>query len=425
MFSSAGAKAATASSEESNMSDSDGEKCRVQAGNSSRRATFSSPMISVIAPARFDNQGLLDDDSAGSDGYGDGQYCDFFSYLSGKKSPAILFDAPMRIVRPHSAGPVEVPEPSPPKRTLTSFKSNSTRSVTCNQQQDQDCFTTRYSVAAARRLSVISMPCETFSESPAVIKPQPIEYFSVTGANLNMDWLLLKHVEFYVDGGHNWLYSAELNGKPVVVKIVKPRSRNDPMAIEDLERELRIHARLNHENIVELVGAGLKPQGERFIVLEKLDGGTLSQMLGFNRKRAEKKNTIFKNDKGSREPLSYIDVLKHARWLSSALQYCHSKAFPGSMVLHRDLKPENIAFSSDGRLKIIDFGLAKALEEASSDSNETYVMSGKTGSYRYMSPEVALMEPYNHKADVYSFGKGGEFVCLEILSDPSSIFRTS
>lgn len=254
--------------------------------------------------------------------------------------------------------------------------------------------------AAARRLSIVSMPCESSGESPDIIKPQPIDYSSVTGANLNMDWLLLKHVEFYVDGGHNWLYSAELDGKPVVVKIVKPRARNDPLAIEDLERELRVHASLDHENIVELVGAGLKPQGERFIVLEKLDGGTLSYMLDLNRKRTEKKT-----DQGVSEPLSYIDVLKHARWLSAALQYCHSKALPGSMILHRDLKPENVAFSADGLLKIIDFGLAKVVENASSDSNDIYVMSGKTGSYRYMSPEVALTEPYNHKADVYSFGK--------------------
>jgi len=252
--------------------------------------------------------------------------------------------------------------------------------------------------AAARRLSIVSMPCESSGESPDIIKPQPIDYSSVTGANLNMDWLLLKHVEFYVDGGHNWLYSAELDGKPVVVKIVKPRARNDPLAIEDLERELRVHASLDHENIVELVGAGLKPQGERFIVLEKLDGGTLSDMLDLNRNRTEKKT-----DQGVSEPLSYIDVLKHARWLSAALQYCHSKALPGSMILHRDLKPENVAFSADGLLKIIDFGLAKVVENASSDSNDIYVMSGKTGSYRYMSPEVALTEPYNHKADVYSF----------------------
>jgi len=392
-----------------------------------RKTTFRSPMISLMASSAESNSEdvVEEEDSTKSI---DHLYC---------QSPAILAGGQFGICRPHSAGPTV--GTLPPKRIMNFpfLKSNSTRSVTWSKKHHQDNINVRYATsdasrrlsmtsmpcdptgkapdiikpqpinnlsniayAAARRLSIVSMPCESSGESPDIIKPQPIDYSSVTGANLNMDWLLLKHVEFYVDGGHNWLYSAELDGKPVVVKIVKPRARNDPLAIEDLERELRVHASLDHENIVELVGAGLKPQGERFIVLEKLDGGTLSDMLDLNRNRTEKKT-----DQGVSEPLSYIDVLKHARWLSAALQYCHSKALPGSMILHRDLKPENVAFSADGLLKIIDFGLAKVVENASSDSNDIYVMSGKTGSYRYMSPEVALTEPYNHKADVYSFGK--------------------
>ena len=96
------------------------------------------------------------------------------------------------------------------------------------------------------------------------------------------------------------------------------------------------------------------------------------------------------------------------------------------MVLHRDLKPDNIGFTLDGALKLIDFGLAKIVENASPLSDDVYRMSGETGSLRYMAPEVRIYPalsqqtsispltprrsqvadnlPYNHKGDVYSFG---------------------
>lgn len=61
-------------------------------------------------------------------------------------------------------------------------------------------------------------------------------------------------------------------------------------------------------------------------------------------------------------------------------------------------------FTLDGSVKIIDFGLAKLIENATVDSNETYAMSGETGSLRYMAPEVAECLPYNWAVDVYSFG---------------------
>ena len=65
-------------------------------------------------------------------------------------------------------------------------------------------------------------------------------------------------------------------------------------------------------------------------------------------------------------------------------------------------------FTLDGTVKLIDFGLARIVENASV-SNELYEMSGETGSLRYMAPEVADCQPYNQKADVYSFGKEQQF----------------
>ena len=75
-----------------------------------------------------------------------------------------------------------------------------------------------------------------------------------------------------------------------------------------------------------------------------------------------------------------------------------------------------LGFTLDGKLKLFDFGLARILEDAPSYSDKTYVMSGKTGSLRYMAPEVVNKQPYNYKVDVYSFG----IILWEILSGKKS-----
>jgi serine/threonine protein kinase len=160
-----------------------------------------------------------------------------------------------------------------------------------------------------------------------------------------------------------------------------------------------IHSRLNHPNIVSLVGAGWTSKKVRFIVLERLDGGTLTQMLGYDTRIRDRRRRFWR-----KKQLPYLDVLRCARSLACSMQYCNEQAVPGSMVLHRDLKPDNIGFSLDGKVKLIDFGLARTMENSDPKSNDVYEMSGETGSLRYMAPEVAEGLPYNHKADVYSFG---------------------
>jgi len=233
-------------------------------------------------------------------------------------------------------------------------------------------------------------------------RPENLKYYSLDHAYLDIEWKNLSNLEFFADGGNNWLYSGHLNGKNVVVKTIKPKCANMYEAIIELEREVEIHAKLSHENIVQLSGAGLTTAGQRFIVLERLDGGTLSQMLVGDAKTQS--SSRFWKPKKIKKKFSYMEILTHARSLARALHYCHSQAIPGCMVIHRDLKPENIAFSSDCLLKLLDFGLTTTVEDSSPDSEEDYEMSGKTGSFRYMSPEVGQTKPYNHKADVYSYG---------------------
>lgn len=138
--------------------------------------------------------------------------------------------------------------------------------------------------------------------------------------------------------------------------------------------------------------------GVRFLIFEMLDGGTLATRLGFDSIQSNK-HRFWKKKR-----LTHHEALGYARSLATAMQYLHETAVENGMVLHRDLKPDNIAFTRDGTVKLLDFGLARLVENADPRSNEVYSMSGETGSLRYMAPEVAKQQPYNHKADVYSFG---------------------
>ena len=105
-----------------------------------------------------------------------------------------------------------------------------------------------------------------------------------------------------------------------------------------------IHSRLNHPNIVGLIGAGSTSKGVRFVVLERLDGGTLTQMLGYDTRIRDRRRRFWR-----KKQFAYLDVLRTARAIACAMQYCHEQAVPGSMVLHRDLKPDNIGEYLVGR----------------------------------------------------------------------------
>jgi len=95
---------------------------------------------------------------------------------------------------------------------------------------------------------------------------------------------------------------------------------------------------------------------------------------------------------------SLVERMKIAPEISSALSYLHRKG-----IIFRDLKPDNIGFDCQGKVKLFDFGLAKELNALEAGPDGTYLLSGNTGSLRYMSPEIARHEAYNLSADVYSY----------------------
>jgi serine/threonine protein kinase len=168
---------------------------------------------------------------------------------------------------------------------------------------------------------------------------------SITGARLDLQWRQLTNVEYLTDGGNSWIHTAVYQGKPVVVKTLKPECQDVAVAINEIEGELSIHSRLDHPNIVSLLGAGLTSKGVRFFVLERLDGGTLTQMLGYETRIRDRRRRFWR-----KKLFSFLDVLRIARSIAEAMAYCHEQAVPGSIVLHRDLKPDNIGTLSQGEL---------------------------------------------------------------------------
>lgn len=172
---------------------------------------------------------------------------------------------------------------------------------------------------------------------------------SITGAKLDLSWRQLQNVEYLTDGGNSWIHTAVFSGRPVVVKTLKPECQDVVVAINEIEAELDVHKRLHHHHIVQLLGAGCTSHGVRFVVLERLDGGTLTQRLGYNTRIRDRRRRFWR-----RKQFSFIEVLSIARAIADAMTYCHEEAISGGVLLHRDLKPDNIGRFCDTNLVPLD-----------------------------------------------------------------------
>jgi serine/threonine protein kinase len=158
------------------------------------------------------------------------------------------------------------------------------------------------------------------------------------------------------------------------------------VALAEFEVEIELLSRLNHENVIRILGSGRRPRP--YIILERLRD--VNVLLGLNQPENNQKS------------FSFPEALQLAKDLADALNYIHTSVHHDVMILHRDLKPENLGLAPDGRLKLFDFGLCRCVRKRLNE-NEAYEMTGNTGSLRYMAPEVVLNRPYTEKVDVFSF----------------------
>jgi len=189
------------------------------------------------------------------------------------------------------------------------------------------------------------------------------------------------------EGGRGAVYRAtdtKLN-RDVAIKILPDAFAADPGRMARLQREAHVLASLNHPNIAHLYGVE-----DRALVIELVEGQTLAQRIG----------------KG---PVPVEEVLPIALQLADAVEYAHERG-----IVHRDLNPANIKLTPDARVKVLDFGLAKAMSPetaAPSDSADTATLTMQPtmpgvilGTAAYMSPEQARGKPVDKRTDICSTG---------------------
>ena len=186
----------------------------------------------------------------------------------------------------------------------------------------------------------------------------------------------------------------------MAVKALKKSKTDDQDALAGLKREVMLMTHMRHANVLPGLALGQTADGQPFMLVALLEN-VISRVMP---RDAAIVPFWVRWRELRRWPLKR--ALKYACELAAALRYCHHEAFPSIRVLHRDIKPNNIGLLADDTLVLFDFGLASLW----SDNNDAGVhddaprkLTGQTGSLRYMSPEVALSRPYNHKADVFSF----------------------
>jgi len=205
-------------------------------------------------------------------------------------------------------------------------------------------------------------------------------------------------------------------GRDVALKVVSAAFASDPERLGRFEREARTLAALNHPHIAAIYGLE-DTDGSKAIVMELVEGQTLDEIIhGAGRSASGAGGSGAQSlapARGSRRALGVSEALAIARQVASALEAAHEAG-----IVHRDLKPANVKVRPDGTVKVLDFGLAKAMEADGSRLREqdpspslpTMTSPALTGAgvilgtAAYMSPEQARGEITDERSDVWAFG---------------------
>jgi Tol biopolymer transport system component len=190
--------------------------------------------------------------------------------------------------------------------------------------------------------------------------------------------------------------------REVAIKVLPAGISSDPDRLRRFEQEALATAALNHPNILAVFDIGTH-EGGPYLVSELLEGETLREQLG----------------RGKFVVRKAIDYgVQVARGLAAA----HEKG-----IVHRDLKPENLFVTEDGRLKILDFGLAKLTQPQSGSDSKAPTIGGETepgavmGTVGYMSPEQVRGKNTDHRTDIFSFGA----ILYEMLAGKRAFQKTT
>jgi len=188
-------------------------------------------------------------------------------------------------------------------------------------------------------------------------------------------------------GGMGEVYRARDTklGRDVAIKVLPDAFARDAGRLARFQREAQLLAALNHPNIAAIYGLE-EHRGTRYLVLEYVPGETLAERI-------------------QRGPLPIGETLDFCSQISEALMAAHENG-----IIHRDLKPANVRVTPQGRVKVLDFGLAKqiTLETAASSTTSTGIdrtLEGTViGTPAYMSPEQSRGAPADTRSDLFSLG---------------------
>jgi Tol biopolymer transport system component len=204
------------------------------------------------------------------------------------------------------------------------------------------------------------------------MSPQPIAHYRIT-SKLGEGGM-----------GEVWRATDTKLGRDVAIKVLPEAFARDPDRLARFTREAQMLASLNHPNIAAIYGVE-----ERALVMELVEGPTLAERIAAG-------------------PIPLDEAMPIAKQIAESLEYAHERS-----IIHRDLKPANIKITPEARVKVLDFGLAKALsnEAATGDSSSSPTLTMRStvagvimGTAAYMSPEQARGIGADKRTDIWSFG---------------------